>query len=128
MVKVGVLVLLLVSFFTVDSATAGDVRKGRKLFKPCKACHSFWDKKKLFGPNLKGMFDRPMGSLDRYPYSKGLAAKGASGAKWTDADLDQFLRKPKDYLPDTKMTYPGMKNATDRENVIAYLRHQAGRK
>lgn len=110
-----------------NAAEAGDVRKGRKLFNSCKACHSFWDKKKLFGPNLKGMFDRPIGSLSGFSYSKGMAAIGADGTKWSDVGLDRFLAKPKEFISDTKMNYAGMTSASDREDLIAYLRHQANR-
>ncbi len=37
-------------------------------------------------------------------------------------DLDAFLTDPKGYLPGTKMAFKGIKKATDRANLIAYMR------
>ena len=38
------------------------------------------------------------------------------------ADLDDFLASPKSYVAGTKMAFVGLKDATQRANVIAYLR------
>ena len=37
-------------------------------------------------------------------------------------ELNAFLLKPSDYAPGTKMSYSGLKNVTDRANLIAYLK------
>ncbi len=44
---------------------------------------------------------------------------------WTEDQLDAYLADPKAVVPDTKMSFPGLKKEDDRENVIAYLK-QAG--
>ena len=44
------------------------------------------------------------------------------GGKWDYEDLDQFLAKPKKFLPKTKMTFVGLKKAGDRAAIILYMR------
>ena len=56
---------------------------------------------------------------DGFSYSEALASKGG---QWTYDDLDQFLKSPRDYAPGTKMTFAGLKKASDRAEVILYLR------
>jgi len=40
---------------------------------------------------------------------------------WDAATLDKWLTKPSDLVKGTKMTFPGLPNQADRDNVIAYL-------
>ena len=40
---------------------------------------------------------------------------------WDAAQLDGFLAHPRALVPGTKMTFSGLKDAKDRQNVIAYL-------
>ena len=35
--------------------------------------------------------------------------------------MDAYLKKPRDYIPKTKMTFIGLKNQIDRDAVQAYL-------
>jgi cytochrome c len=44
------------------------------------------------------------------------------GEKWGYADMDKFLLKPKNFLPGTKMSFAGIKSATDRAAIIMYIR------
>jgi cytochrome c len=41
---------------------------------------------------------------------------------WSEATLAQYLPSPKDFIPGTKMTFPGLKMPEDVANVIAYLK------
>ena len=59
-----------------------------------------------------------------YRYSKAIKAAGENGIVWNDENLDEFLTKPKKFVPKTKMTFPGLKKAADRANVIAYMKSQ----
>ena len=103
-------------------AFAGDAGKGESEFKKCKACHMVGEgAKNRVGPELNGIVGRVMGSVEGFKYSDPMMAKNAEGATWSEDDLDAFLAKPKDYLPGTKMSFPGLKKEDDRENVIAYL-------
>lgn len=94
--------------------------KGMSLFKKCKACHTTdQGGRNLVGPNLWNVVDRAKGSLDSYKYSGAMKAKGGV---WDYADMDAFLKKPSAFVAKTKMSFAGMKKATDRAAMIAYLR------
>ena len=41
---------------------------------------------------------------------------------WTFENLDHFIDNPKGFIPGTLMTFPGIKQAQERADVIAYLR------
>lgn len=104
-------------------ATA-DLAKGEKIAKACAACHSF-DKggPNGVGPNLWNTVGGKKDHMPGYAYSGALLAQG--GDKWTYAELNKFLYKPKEYAPGTKMSYAGLKKPTDRADLIAWLRTKA---
>jgi cytochrome c len=43
------------------------------------------------------------------------------GGTWGEADILGFIAGPRTFLPDTKMTFAGLKNDKDRADVLAYL-------
>ncbi|MCF6234436.1 MAG: c-type cytochrome [Rhodobacteraceae bacterium] len=97
---------------------SADIAKGAKTYKKCAACHKVADGVNGVGPSLYGIVDRAIGSGAGFDYSGAMSGKGGD---WTVAELDAFLTKPKAYLPGTTMSFSGLKKATDRVNVIAYL-------
>lgn len=102
-----------------DLLPAADIAKGEKAFKKCKACHTAEKGgKKKTGPNLYGIVGAPVAGVDGYKYSKAIVALGGS---WSVEQLDAFLTKPKALVKGTKMSFAGMKKATDRANLIAFL-------
>ena len=101
----------------VDLYAAADLAGGEKVFKKCKACHKIEDGVNATGPSLYGIVDRGIASVD-YKFSEALAAVGGN---WTPEVLSEFLKRPKDFAPGTKMTFSGIKSESDRANVIAYL-------
>ncbi len=96
---------------------AADVEKGAKTFGKCKACHKLEEGKNGLGPSLYGVLDRDIGS-ESFKYSGVMTELEGN---WTGEALDEFLTKPKDYAPGTKMTFSGLSKPEDRANVIAYL-------
>ena len=42
-------------------------------------------------------------------------------ATWDEPTLDRYLKSPRDVVPGTKMTFPGIKDDAKRAAVIAYL-------
>ena len=44
------------------------------------------------------------------------------GGKWSNKELDSFLKSPKRFVPGTKMVFGGLRKSKDRKAVINYLR------
>jgi len=109
----------------VDIATMiknADIDAGAKIFKKCATCHTvIKNGANKVGPNLYGVVGKKKASISGFTYSSALKAKGGS---WTIEDLNQWLIKPKDFVPGTKMGFAGLKKDKDRANVIAYLKQQ----
>lgn len=106
--------------FAASGAQAGDAAKGEQVFKRCAACHTIEaGAPNRVGPNLHGVVGREAGSLDGYPYSKGM--KNA-GFVWDEANLKEYLKDPKKKVPHNKMGFPGLKKEDQIEDVIAYLK------
>ncbi len=117
------LILAAALIFAASAAQAGDVAKGEKVFKKCKACHKVEaGKKSPVGPNLNGVIGRTAGTGDFKRYSKAMRKAGENGLTWDEKALADYLTAPKKFMKGTKMAFPGLKKAADRENVIAYLK------
>jgi cytochrome c len=100
-------------------AAAQDAAAGQSVFKAqCSICHSVAPGRTLTGPSLAGIIGRKAGSIAGFHYS---AANQASGIVWSAATLDPYLANPKQVIPGTTMTYPGLKDAKQRADLIAYL-------
>ena len=99
----------------------GDAEAGKKVFKKCKSCHTFEPGKKKIGPHLKGVVGRKAGSVEGYKYSKAMAGADIT---WDEANLDKFLTKPKAFVKKTKMSFRGLREESQRADVIAYLKAQ----
>lgn len=96
-----------------------DPARGRLATRACAACHSFDPEgRNGVGPALWGVVGRKMGGHPAYAYSKALASQPGD---WTYEMLDDYLTSPAKALPGNKMAFPGIRNAQDRANVIAYL-------
>lgn len=103
---------------------AGDAGKGEKTFKNlCAVCHNFAANGQ--GPNLKGVHGSMPASKDGFGYSGALTQLKTDGKKWTDGNLDKYLKSPADYAPGNAMAFAGLANAKDRADVIAYLKTKA---
>jgi cytochrome c len=99
-----------------------DIGAGAKVFKKCASCHTVdQGGANKVGPNLYGIVGKTKAVTSDFSYS--LALKSKSGT-WTIDDLNQWLTKPKDFAPGTKMAFAGLKKDKDRANVIAYLKQQ----
>ena len=77
----------------------------------------------MTGPNLYGVFGRAAGSDAKFSYSH---AMRTAGFTWDADKLDHWLQNPRTFLPGNKMTYPGLPDAADRRDVIAFLKVETG--
>ena len=98
------------------NAWSKDTIQGEKAFKKCKACHSLTKNK--MGPALGDIFDKKVGSVEGFKYSK---AMRNSDIIWDEYTLDKFLTKPSKYIKGTKMRFRGLKPPY-RDAVIKYLK------
>lgn len=105
-------------FVSGAALAAGDLKKGKRIFNKCKACHSLKKGKKKVGPSLCGVVGAKAGHMAGYNYS---SAMKNSGLTWDEATLNKYLEKPRAMVKKTKMTFPGLKKASDRADVIAYI-------
>jgi cytochrome c len=111
----GLLVLLVCA---ANSALAADVEAGKVAFKKCALCHTTEPGKNKIGPSLFGVVGRKAGSLDNFNYSEAMKSYDHT---WDPETLDTYLADPRAVVPGTKMIFPGIKDKTEREDVIAYL-------
>jgi cytochrome c len=112
-----------VALMGMASAPAyADVEKGAKVFKKCKACHTVESGgKNGLGPNLFNIVGRPAAAIDGFKYSDAMTEAAAGGLVWDEANLDEFLKKPKKFIKKTKMSFGGIKKDGKRADLIEYL-------
>lgn len=105
------------------AAETGDVERGAELWSQCSGCHRIGpDAKNAIGPHLNGVFGRKAASLDGFPYSRSLMRAGRDCLVWTFETLDAYIENPRVFASGTRMSYPGMKDAQDRADLLAFLR------
>jgi cytochrome c len=102
-------------------AAAGDAAHGKSVFgSQCASCHSNAPNGPvILGPPLYGVVGRPAGTVKNFNYSP--AMKG-SGFTWTEDQLRAYLPAPNKLLPGVRMTYGGLKNPAQLDDLIAYLK------
>ena len=92
---------------------------GAQIAKQCEICHNFQEGQGAkVGPDLYGVVDRPVASVEGFNYTAALKAKGG---KWTFAALNKWLTDPRADVPGTAMTFAGLSSEKQRADVIAYL-------
>jgi cytochrome c len=109
---------VLLSFAVADPGSAADVEAGKTAFKKCALCHTTEAGKNKIGPSLFGIVGRKSASLDNFNYSESMKKFDHT---WDEGTLDSYLADPRAVVPGTKMIFPGIKDKTERDNVIAYL-------
>lgn len=97
---------------------AGDAEAGKVVFKKCAICHSPEQGVNKVGPSLWGVVGRHSASIADFNYSD---AMKAADKTWDPETLNTWITNPKAFVPGTKMLFVGLKDQTDRDNVIAYL-------
>ncbi|MGZ9098123.1 MAG: c-type cytochrome [Brevundimonas sp.] len=102
----------------------GDLDNGRRVFARCRSCHTIAEGgPNMTGPNLDGVFGRQAGAQPGFNYS---TAVKQAGFAWDGERLDHWLENPRTFLKGTKMSFAGIPDATDRRDVIAFLKVETG--
>jgi cytochrome c len=98
---------------------AANAKHGAVVFLRCAACHSA-DKGggDGLGPNLFGVVGRKAASRKGFSYSPALEK---SGITWTNDKLKLWVAHPARLVPGTQMSFAGLANPTDVDDVVAYL-------
>lgn len=99
---------------------SADIAAGESVAKKCVSCHSFEsggaDKQ---GPNLWDIVNKDVAAKEGFGYSEALLAYEGV---WDYQALNNFLWRPKDYIPGNKMGFRGIRKDDERAELIAYLR------
>ena len=70
------------------------------------------------GRALEGIVGRRAGTVPDFSYSD---AMKKSGIVWDAKILDAYLESPQKVVPGNRMPYAGLKDTTDRADLVAYL-------
>jgi cytochrome c2 len=114
--RLAVVAIVVLAF---SPAYGQDAATGQKLFRSqCSICHSPQPGRNIVGPSLFGVVGRHSGRIPDFHYSR---ANLRSDLTWDPVTLNRYLTSPQQVVPGTLMTFPGLKNAQQRADVIAYL-------
>jgi cytochrome c len=109
-----------ISIVSVSGAGAQDVAAGATSFKKCGPCHDVGQTaKNKVGPSLNGLDGRKSGTVAAYSYSD---ANKNSGITWNEESFLDYIKDPKAKIPNTKMTFAGIKNESEAKSLWAYLK------
>ena len=112
--------MLLTAQLSSAQAT-GNAEEGARVFRACSVCHSLTPGRHMLGPSLAGVWGRKAGTAPGFTrYSEALKT---SGVTWNAETLDAWLINPARFIPNNRMTFPGIDDATARADLIAYLRN-----
>jgi cytochrome c len=116
--KIGVFIAMLVfAATTANPGYAQDTEHGKTVFKACAACHAT-DHANRVGPGLGGIIGRKAGTVPGFRYSN---AMKKSGIVWDAKIVDAYLESPQKVVPGNRMPYAGLKDPTDRADLVGYL-------
>lgn len=114
------LTALAISIVSISGAAAQDVAAGATSFKKCGPCHDVGPTaKNKVGPLLNGLDGRKSGTVAAYSYSD---ANKNSGITWNEESFLDYIKDPKAKIPNTKMTFAGIKNESEAKSLWAYLK------
>jgi cytochrome c len=107
-------------------ALAQDAAAGQRVFNQCRACHTIdQGGRNAVGPNLHGVVGRRAGTVEGFRYSRPMQEKHAQNFTWTEENLRAYIRNPKEVVPGGTMSYVGLRNEQQMNDLIAYLKSQS---
>ena len=103
---------------------SANAANGPAVFRQCATCHTInKGGANGAGPNLYGVVGRNHGAAPGFNYSA--AMKGKSGEPWTLEAIYAFITNPRAAVPNTSMSFAGIRSEQQRADLLAYLREQA---
>lgn len=112
--------LVTIAFLPPALAQQSDGARGQRDFQACAPCHSLEADRNMTGPSLAGLWNRKAGTLPSFNrYSPALKS---SGITWNDTTLNEWLRDPQHLIPGNTMSFPGVKEAGRRGDLLALLK------
>jgi cytochrome c len=120
--RIALAALALLAASSPAALAAGDVEKGKAVFKRCQVCHVHDTKTNKVGPHLGDVVGRKAGSVEGFHYSDAMKKKGEEGLVWTEENLATYLKDPKAFVPGNKMVFVGLKKDDEIADVIAFLK------
>jgi cytochrome c len=110
---------VIASMAAASSALAQDAAAGKTTFNKCVACHAIGEgAQNKVGPQLNGLDGRKSGTAPDYSYSE---ANKNSGITWNEAQFKEYIKEPKAKIPGTKMSFAGIKNEKDVNDLWAFI-------
>ena len=104
------------------NAQDGDPAAGQRVFNQCRACHTINEGgRNGVGPNLHGVVGRAAGTVEGFRYSAAMQ-EWREGKSWTEENLRAYLADPKALIPRGSMSFAGLRNPQQLNDVIAYLK------
>ena len=119
----GTFVITLATLFTFDAnafAADGNADRGQRVFSACAACHSLQSDQNMTGPSLSELWDRKAGTMASF--SRYSTALKSANIEWNDKTLDEWIKDPQHLVPGNEMTFPGIKDAQQRADLLAFLK------
>lgn len=116
----------LLLFAATDSGAEEEYKpnldNGKLKARDCEQCHDLTSQKKYnVGPYLWGIVGQRAGRVPGFKYTRRHMAK-ADNIVWDEKTLDEYLTSPRKFVPGTSMAYVGIPSATDRADLIAFLK------
>lgn len=104
---------------------AGNAEAGQRVFNQCRACHTInQGGRSTLGPNLFGVVGRRAGATEGFRYSRPMQQKHEENFVWSPDNLRAYIRSPRAVVPGGSMSYPGLRNDQQLNDLIAYLEAQ----
>ena len=112
-------VLTTAEYLAQERYASTDLEQGKLQAQVCRACHTLEAQGvHTIGPRLYGVFGSEAGKSEGFPYSRVLAEADFT---CTPRALDAWLTYPGQFLPGNLMSFPGVRDAAARDDLIAYL-------
>jgi cytochrome c len=109
-----------VAVLAMPALAEGDPEAGKRAFAKCTACHTVEaGTHRPTGPSLAGVVGRAAGTAEGFRYSP---AMQKSDVTWDDESLHSYLENPRGFIRGNRMAFPGIRNAQERADLIAYLK------